>query len=77
MTKGNIHILITNAVHCFLSTTVYCTKKELYLKFPYLWKNIIPYVKAPRRKEVWGSEDTNPRILNLRIEWSCLLKFTL
>lgn len=67
MTKGNIHVFITNVIQCFLSAAVCSTKKELYLKFAYLRKDSVPYVKAPRRKEVWGSEDTDPRILSLRI----------
>lgn len=59
----------------FLSTAVCSTKKQLYLKFAYLKKDAVPYVEAPRRKEVWVSEDKGPLILNLRIE--CLLNFTL
>lgn len=64
MTKGNIHLFITNVIQCFLSATVCSTKKELYFKFAYLRKDSVPYVKAPHRKEVWGSEYRDPRILN-------------
>jgi len=67
MTKGNIYVFITNVIQCFLSGRVCSTKKEMYLKFAYLRKDGVPYVKAPRRKEVWGSEDTDQCILNLRI----------
>jgi hypothetical protein len=67
MTKGNTQIPITNVIQCFFfNYSVF--HKEFYLKFAYLRKDSVPYVKAPRRKEVWGSEETDPRILNLRIE---------
>lgn len=52
----------------FLSTSVCSTKVQLYLIFVHLKKDHFPYVKATRPKEVWGSEVTDQRILNLRTE---------
>jgi hypothetical protein len=68
VTKGNIHIFSKHVIQCFLSIAVCSTKVKLYLIFAHLRKDNFPYVKASHRKEVWESEDTDPRILNLRIE---------